>query len=886
MKETGNLRQTLTELKESGDAGRVRDLLVRIAREIPSTPENLDLLTLAFELADNMAEASDRRAVLFDVVNLIPQSGVYAELYKKATESAINLADSLEESQRRITELKRLAATIPSSREHLELRRRTWRLLLGLSEKPRNKEVPLSDIARELPKASDLAFYRRYTLLGILSEMPKTAHFQDIYTEAMGRAIDAAATLDEAYYQKYALSYIAGEIPEAEWAYPVRRRAFSEALRASFEIKDAFARQHALIDMLKALPKTQDYFPLLQDLVTRSLGFFTVRRWMEDIEVTDVIDFVLSAEEAALKDSKKRRFDREKYAKYLARELEDFGVKLNDVRFIEALKPYTHVWVQPRVIREAVKKVVEHLEGLGRKFHGREVTRPAFVSESHPEGRTRALAAKKALPVDCIAIDLGATNTVIMRKRSDTEPDFVRLDGISREYGPVSAVPTLLSAETNAIGAEAAGDGAIRNIKQLLLDGNPKGAEHMERFLRILYQHLKAAVVTTGWFSLIPRNVSEKLYVTVPLGFSDYRSSLKGILAKAAKGGKFDFIEEPLAAAIGYEVAGSEDKLVMVIDFGGSTLDVMLLRLNVGEVHVVARPERAQVLGGADIDLWLAEYLAPRAGLAEGADIPPALVTSAEELKIALSMAEDAPFVYNGREVCRVTRIEFEEMLDKHGFYARVDRAVSYVLRQAAKVGVRKDAMEAVILTGGSSLIPSFKDNIGYLFPELRERNVIYDHSPFAAVSKGAALFGTKEVVDRHLGMAYALRYVAGEDKEAVHSYTIVLDKGESLPFERTYRITPAEKLGPQKEIYLELFGVPESRIVRRWVKEGEMEYIKQEFQHSAGAPLESHKAVTLAFDEPVEGEVDVTFVVAESGDLKVRSSKSPEEQDTGIRLQ
>ena len=38
-------------------------------------------------------------------------------------------------------------------------------------------------------------------------------------------------------------------------------------------------------------------------------------------------------------------------------------------------------------------------------------------------------------------------------------------------------------------------------------------------------------------------------------------------------GVEIEFLEEPLAAAIGYQVAEERDRIVMVIDFGGNTLD-------------------------------------------------------------------------------------------------------------------------------------------------------------------------------------------------------------------------------------------------------------------------------------------------------------------------
>lgn len=883
MTDTGYLRDTLTELRDTSDRARARELITSTTREIPKSPEYRDLFEIAFEAACSL-EGEDRSTVLLDVVREIPTTALFHPLYRRAAEEAMAVADSLPEANRRITELMKLAKGMPATREFLELRRRAWRLLAGLPDKPRFRETPLEEVARELPKASDLSFYRRYTLLGIAREIPLDRDFMDIYHDAISRAIDAVALVPEPYYRKYALLHIKDEIPDHPQARDLFERALREAVNASFEIKDPFAKQDALIDMLKALPKTPEFFPLLQDLVGRSLAFFTVRRWMEDIEVTDVVDFILSAEELGLKESKKKRYSRGKYANYLSRELEDFGVKLNDVRFVEVLKPYTHVWVQPKTLRDSVKKVVDHLESLKKLFHGCEVMRPALVAENHASTPGEMARERAATVGDCISIDLGATNTVVMRKRGDAQPDFVVLGGISRSYDNVHTVPTVIGRETNAIGAEVIEDEPVTNIKQMLLEGNPRGREQMERYFRALYQRLRENVASAGWFSRLSKNLSETLYVTVPVGFGDYRDALAEIARRTARGTRCEFIEEPLAAAVGYEVAEARDKLILVIDFGGSTLDVLLLRMNLDEVHVVARPERAQILGGADIDGWLAEHLASMAGLGEGA-VGGRLLAKAEEIKIGLSHKEEVPFEWQGRQIGMVTREEFEKVLDANGFYASVDRAISYVLARAEKVGLKKDRIEAVLLTGGSSQIPSFKDKIGYIFPELRDGNYIYDHSPLTAVGRGAALYGTKDVIDRHLGVAYAMRYTLEEGKEQTHSYTIVLEKGETLPLEKTFRLTPSEKLGPQKDVYVELFVVPESLIVRRWVKEDGVEFIKQELQQTVDVAFEALKTATLSFPEPVEGPVEVTFRVNESGVLTLVTPGAAE-LETGLRLQ
>ncbi len=866
----------------------IRGALMKAVRELPKNADSHALFRLAFELLDKVDDPSEKRKAVLDYMKELPKTELFRPFYADAVEEAINAADALEEHHYRTTELMRLANEIPKTAEFLPSRLRAWRLALGLADKPRLKDRAIELVAKDLPKSSDEDFYRRYTLLGIARAMPKDGVFLDLYKEGVARAMEAIGILTEPYYRKYAMLFIAEELKAVEGCAELRVEAMRGAYKAATDSTDPFAREYNIIEMIQILPKTSEFFPILKEAMEQALSFFTVKKWMGDVEVLDVVDFILSAEELGMKESKQKRFSREKYAQTFAREIEKFGTKLNDTRFIEVLKPYTHIWVQPKGLREAVKKVVDHLVSIEKTYHGREIERPVFVKERNPDGQGSYIQRRIESAGDTIAIDLGATNTVIMRRRAGgrgADPEFLQLPMITRRYSDGTlVVPTLLSNETNNIGAEVSEESPIANMKQMLLEGNARGREYMERFLKLLSQHLRKATSSGGWLLFGNKSVAETIYITVPIGYQEYKAALAGIAARHMKGSKVEFIEEPLAAAVGYQVVEERDKVVALIDFGGSTLNTMVLRLNLKEVHVVSKPERAQLLGGHDIDIWLARHLAGMIGL-EAENLPYRLIHKAEQIKIALSEKDEVPFEWEGSEVARVTRTDLEEVLDRNEFYKFIDRTVSYVLRRAEKVGVKKDRIEAVLLTGGSSQIPSFKAKIGDLFPKLRRENAIYDHSPLSAVASGAALYATKDITDRHLGMAYAVRY-APEGKDETHSYSIVLEKGETLPLEKTFSVAPARKLGVQSEITLELFEVPEGLIARRWTLEGGIEFLKQEIREIAGLSLEGMKTVSLPFNRPIQGATEVTLSVDEGGRLSVVYGPENKALETGIRLQ
>src|SRR6185436_1560156 len=73
------------------------------------------------------------------------------------------------------------------------------------------------------------------------------------------------------------------------------------------------------------------------------------------------------------------------------------------------------------------------------------------------------------------------------------------------------------------------------------------------------------------------------LTMTVPVeSFEAYRMELSNIARKLGVQ-KFKTIDEPVAAALGYGVDMSDDRNLLVVDFGGGTLDVAVVRTNMAQ---------------------------------------------------------------------------------------------------------------------------------------------------------------------------------------------------------------------------------------------------------------------------------------------------------------
>ncbi|MDH4226878.1 MAG: Hsp70 family protein [Deltaproteobacteria bacterium] len=879
-------------IRNISDAEEMRNALIELAITMPKHGPCMDLFKEVFPGAINSTDAIPepihRKSTLTRLVDCVPDKPEYAEAYARVVEKYIEAADKIDDRFARRYALAEIASRLKHRDEYEALMLHAMKVSLGFAGLPGFRQYSLPEIARELPKSCDVEVYRNHTFLGLAFSLPHRGEFLELFKKALTTAIESTEHIVEPYYKKYALLFMANRLPETAEFLPLRKSAFRAALASVDTLADSFARQYGYNEFLKDVPKTREFSDILLDTVEKSLPFFSLRSQMSDYEPIEILDRILIVADKKISDSKKKHYTRFHYADFFLKQLNLIADNLNDVRLLEILRPYTHVWVRPKTFRDSIRKVFDKVSSLKGRYHGAEVERPLYVSEAclgiDKRSRTASVMADTREGY-ALSIDLGATNTVVMLKKPGAFPEFVNIEGLSETIGSVAFISTAVDKNNDLIGAAAPAQSRSNNIKKLFMEGDEEGRELIEKFFRILYSRIKESVEVPGFFKKLSGRIFDTVSVTVPVGYTDYSGELTRIIEKYAGSARIKLVEEPLAAAIGYNVAEKKEKFVLVLDFGGCTLDPMLLRLSTDMTHVIAKPDRSKMLGGRDIDRWVAEYVNEKHNLRTNPSGHEAL-TAAEALKIELSAKNSAKFVFGGRDIAELTRIEFEELLSRRGFYSDIDRELSNVLKKASKLGVYKSMIEAVIITGGSSQIPSFKEKISHYFHNLAVQNAIYDHSPLSSVARGAALYGTASVLDRHLAMAYAIKHIAREE-EKQFAYEIVLEKGESLPFKKTLRFTPAMTLGGQKEIFLELFEVPDSLIVRRWISEGGMEFIKQILKHTPDElDLRAFKTVTLSFDAPIEGSTDITFIVEENGRLKVRYEKDGRELATDIHLQ
>jgi molecular chaperone DnaK (HSP70) len=254
----------------------------------------------------------------------------------------------------------------------------------------------------------------------------------------------------------------------------------------------------------------------------------------------------------------------------------------------------------------------------------------------------------------------------------------------------------------------------------------------------------------------------QQVVFTAPVGsFERYLNWLRGVA-----GDPVQIVDEATAAALGYAV-GQPGSVVLVVDFGGGTLDLSLVRTlapqpgnPVLKAEVIAKADA--YVGGVDIDIWIAEYLLGQLGLSRqqlGALSWMTLLEQAEQLKIALSAQPEAVGSWFDDETLtayelRLNRQALEEILETHQLLDQIRQCLDEVLLSAQARGVGKSQIEQVLLVGGSSQLPAVQELLRSYFGKKKVRC----ERPFDAVALGALQVGRQVKLEDRLHHSYAIR--------------------------------------------------------------------------------------------------------------------------------
>jgi len=271
-----------------------------------------------------------------------------------------------------------------------------------------------------------------------------------------------------------------------------------------------------------------------------------------------------------------------------------------------------------------------------------------------------------------------------------------------------------------------------------------------------------------------------EIVATTPVEtFDAYRDWLVREVGDGLGATRLRVVDEATAAAVGYQARMSPGDAFCVFDFGAGTLDISVVLVQEPDaagggsgVRTIAKS--GLDLGGNHIDALLAEWPAGQAGLAPGDAVAwnrvfRRLLVSAEAAKVALTGRDRAVIeatdpVTGARYRARITRPEFERLLRGKDILGRAGRGLRKALDVAAARGYPADAISAVFLVGGSSLIPAVQDLLRMQF----DPAIVHLDRPLEAVAAGAAGIAGGQghprpaAPPRHRGLRARARHLPG----------------------------------------------------------------------------------------------------------------------------
>ena len=222
--------------------------------------------------------------------------------------------------------------------------------------------------------------------------------------------------------------------------------------------------------------------------------------------------------------------------------------------------------------------------------------------------------------------------------------------------------------------------------------------------------------------------------ITVPAYFDDAQRQATKDAAQLAGLNVLRLINEPTAAAIAYGLDNGSEGVYAIYDLGGGTFDISILRLTAGVFEVLATGGDS-ALGGDDYDRALADWMLAESGLqATTPEDQAVLMQQARACKEALSdedIATAEADLSTGRLDLSFNRNQFEAATV--ALTARTLQAVRKVLRDAA---LTKDAIQGVVLVGGSTRMPQVRRDVEAFFGQAPLVNL----NPDEVVALGAAI--------------------------------------------------------------------------------------------------------------------------------------------------
>jgi len=296
--------------------------------------------------------------------------------------------------------------------------------------------------------------------------------------------------------------------------------------------------------------------------------------------------------------------------------------------------------------------------------------------------------------------------------------------------------------------------------------------------------------------------IIEKALITVPANFNPSQISLVKEAGEEAGFSEIAIQKEPVAVGFAYALEESDDKTILIYDFGGGTFDVSFLKVSDGNIEVI-ETDGDNKLGGKDITQKVVEIIFDKI-LDENDDLDmfdkadsglsledynsnlSLIEREAEKVKIELSDYDKAEVAIANLIKNDGNSINIQFELSKKEFETEINeirkKAIDIVKSLINSAGVELSDIDDIIMAGGSSSIPSLRDSLKDQLGKEPKKTI--DTS--IVISQGAVVESMRKWSDAH-----SIQNKIIYNDNALHDFGIgikdfnfdmIIPKGTALP--------------------------------------------------------------------------------------------------------
>ena len=435
-----------------------------------------------------------------------------------------------------------------------------------------------------------------------------------------------------------------------------------------------------------------------------------------------------------------------------------------------------------------------------------------------------------------LAIDLGSSTTVVVFQQENGQPpELLDLPPISRAIGEI---PSLIwksseKEESYLIGQQII-DLNLINEKENNLSQDFKrwiGSTEIGPIYdsKITPEKAGEILIHSIWEKVSQKVNIKRLVLTAPVDtYREYRTWLVNV-CNSLEVKEIALVDEPTAAAMG---AGLEPgSTLLVLDFGGSTIDMSIVALEGGEGQAspIAQLVRfdgnnlegkstqvlrtAKVLGksglrlgGKDIDRWIFHHLLPEENPTNS------ILRKAEELKCELSntniketlvITKKVNNIQNEEKFLKLSKKGLEELLIEKGLLKSIEKLFIQTINSAKRNSFELKDLDSVVLVGGGSRIPLIKNYLSDICNSIP----FLTPPPIEAIALGALHLTPGVQIKDVLNKGVSLR--CWNKKNEKHIWHPLFLAGQTWPTNKPLEIILAASINSQLSIDL-IIGEPQ----------------------------------------------------------------------------